>query len=321
MITVLVHRDGVTQRADAVDPAWLAPNAKETIWADMLAPAEPERRILLDTFHFHELAVEDALAAVHHPKIETYDGFLYLILHGIDAGKRQKGMVTHDVDFFLGRNYLVTVHQEPSRSIDAELQVCARHPHVLAEGPGILLHRIVDQLVDHYSPELDNLEERIDGLERAVFEQPQRNPLKEILKLKADVAMLRRVALPQRDAVARLARREFPEISEALSYKFRDVHDHLVRLTDEALFLQDRVTGLLEAHLANTSNRLNQVMKVLTVIATIFMPLTVLTGMYGMNVDLPHFPGGHASQFWWVFGIMIAVSTAMLWVFRRLEWI
>jgi len=127
--------------------------------------------------------------------------------------------------------------------------------------------------------------------------------------------------LPQRDAVARLARREFPEISEALGYKFRDVHDHLVRLTDEALFLQDRVTGLLEAHLANTSNRLNQVMKVLTVIATIFMPLTVLTGMYGMNVDLPHFPGGHLSQFWWVLGIMIAISGAMLWVFRRLEWI
>jgi magnesium transporter len=321
MITVLVYRDGVTQPADAVDPAWLAPDAKETFWADLLTPGEPERRLLLETFHFHELAVEDALAAVHHPKIETYDGFLYLILHGIAAEKRQKGIVTHDIDFFLGRNYLVTVHQEPSRSIDAELEVCARHPHVLADGPGNLLHRIVDQLVDHYSPELDRLEERIEALERSVFEQPQRNPLKEILTLKADVATLRRITLPQRDAVARLARREFPEISEALGYKFRDVHDHLVRLTDEALFLQDRVTGLLEAHLANTSNRLNQVMKVLTVIATIFMPLTVLTGMYGMNVELPHFPGGHLSQFWWVLGIMIAISGAMLWVFRRLEWI
>jgi magnesium transporter len=321
MITVLVHRDGVTRPADAVDPAWLAPDATETVWADLLDPGEPERRLLLETFHFHELAVEDALAEVHHPKIEAYNGFLYLIFHGIAAARRQKGIVTHDIDFFLGRNFLVTVHREPSRSIDAELQVCARHAHVLAEGPGSLLHRIVDQLVDHYSPELDRLEERIEALQRAVFEQPQRNPLKDILKLKADVAALRRVALPQRDAVARLARREFPEITEALAYKFRDVHDHLVRLTDEALFLQDRVTGLLEAHLANTSNRLNQVMKVLTVIATIFMPLTVLTGMYGMNVNLPHFPGGATSQFWWVFAIMIVISAAMLWVFRRLEWL
>jgi magnesium transporter len=133
--------------------------------------------------------------------------------------------------------------------------------------------------------------------------------------------MLRRVALPQRDAVARLARREFAPINEALAYRFRDVYDHLVRLTDEAIFLQDRVSGLLDAHLANTSNRLNQVMKVLTVIATIFMPLTVLTGMYGMNVTLPHFPGGVVAQFWWIAGIMAVVSAGMLWMFRRLEWL
>src|SRR6185503_4115995 len=102
------------------------------------------------------------------------------------------------------------------------------------------------------SPEVDRLEERIEVIERDVFARPECNPLKEILKLKAEVAALRRVALPQRDAVARLARREFPEISEGLGYRFRDVYDHLVRLTDEAIFLQDRVSGLLDAHLANT---------------------------------------------------------------------
>ena len=321
MTTVLVYRDGVTRVAEAVDPAWLEPDAAESLWVDMLAPGDVERRLLLEVFHFHELAVEDAMAEVHHPKIEAYDNFLYLILHGIEAAKRQKGIVTHDVDFFLGRNFLVSVHQAPSRSIEAELEVCARHHHILAEGPGNLLHRIVDRMVDHYSPEVDRLEERIESLERAVFERPQKNPLRDILKLKADVATLRRVALPQRDALARLARREFPQISEALGYKFRDVYDHLVRLTDEAIFLQDRVTGLLDAHLANTSNRLNQVMKVLTVIATIFMPLTVLTGMYGMNVTLPHFPGGDGTQFWWITGIMAVISGTMLWMFRRLEWL
>jgi magnesium transporter len=321
MTTVLVHRGGKTHLVEAVDPAWLANDAAELVWVDMRDPGEPERRLLLDVFHFHELAVEDAFAAVHHPKIETYESFLYLILHGIEAAKRQKGIVTHDIDFFLGRNSLVTVHRAPSRSIEAELEICRKHQHVLSEGPGHLLYRVVNRLIDHYSPEVDRLEERIEALERAVFERPQRNPLKEILKLKADVATLRRVTLPQRDAIARLARREFPQISEALGYKFRDVYDHVVRLTDEAIFLQDRVTGLLDAHLANSSNRLNQVMKVLTVIATIFMPLTVLTGLYGMNVSLPHFPGSGGTQFWWVFGIMIAVSGAMLWIFRRLEWL
>jgi magnesium transporter len=321
MTTILVHRNGDTRKAEAVDPAWLAPDAPERLWVDVEAPTDTERRLLLDVFHFHELAVEDALAEVHHPKIETYDNFLYLILHGIEAARRQKGIVTHDVDFFLGRNFLVTVHHRPSRSIEAELDICARHDQVVGEGPGHLLHRIVDRLVEHYRPEVDRLDERIESIERAIFERPARSPLRDILKLKAEVAMLRRIALPQRDALARLARREFPQIAEPLTYRFRDVYDQLVRLSDEAIFLQDRVSGLLDAHLANTSNRLNQVMKVLTVIATIFMPLTVLTGMYGMNVTLPHFPGGGVAQFWWIAGIMAAVSVAMLWVFRRLEWL
>jgi magnesium transporter len=189
------------------------------------------------------------------------------------------------------------------------------------KGPVSLTHRIVDRLVDHYNPEVDRLEERLEALEQVVFDRPTVNPLKQMLSLKRDVASLRRVALPQRDAVGRLARREFPQISDQLSYKFRDVYDHLVRLTDEAIFLQDRVTGLLDAYLSNQSNRLNQVMKVLTVIATIFMPLTVLTSMYGMNVTLPVLPGGLGAQFWWITGMMLAISALMLWVFRRMRWL
>ena len=118
--------------------------------------------------------------------------------------------------------------------------------------------------------------------------------------------------LPQRDAVGRLARREFPFITEQLAYRFRDVHDHLVRLSDEAMFFQDRISGILDAHLSAVSNQLNSVMKVLTLISTIFPPLTVLTGMYGMNVTLPHMPGGDGWQFWWVVGIMVALSAGWI---------
>src|SRR5947208_6783000 len=127
-----------------------------------------------------------------------------------------------------------------------------------------------------------------------------------------------RMTLPERDSVGRLARREFPQIPDRLAYRFRYVYDHLVNLTDEAVSLQDRVTGLLDAYLSSQSNRLNQVMKVLTVISTIFMPLTVLTGMWGMNVGLPTFPGGDAAQFWWVVAVMAISSTVMLWVFRKM---
>jgi magnesium transporter len=129
------------------------------------------------------------------------------------------------------------------------------------------------------------------------------------------------VTLPQRDALARLARREFALISDEMAYRFRDVFDQLVRLNDEALLFQDRLSSLLDAHLSNVSNRLNRVMKVLTVITTIFMPLTLLSGLYGMNVRLPHLPGGEDVQFWWMLGIMLATIVTMLVVFRRWRWI
>ncbi len=321
MITVLVHRDGVTRQAPEVDPAWLAPEAPEQVWVDLEAPGDAERRILAEVFHFHELAIEDALQEIHHPKIEAYTGFLYLILHGITAGPRKRGFLTEDVDFFLGRNFLVTVHHAKSRSIAAQRDVCVRHAGVLAEGPFALMYRIVDQLVDHYRPEVDAIEDRVEALERTVFEQTRGNPLRSVLHLKRDVAALRRVVLPQRDAVSRLSRREFPQIPETLTYRFRDVYDNLVRLNDEAIMLQDRITGLLDGYLSTQSNRLNQVMKVLTVIATIFMPLTVLTGLYGMNVALVEFPGGRSAQFWWILGIMLVVSVGMLWLFRRKQWL
>src|SRR5687767_1359860 len=145
--------------------------------------------------------------------------------------------------------------------------------------------------------------------------------VRDILALKRDLGSLRRVVIPQRDAVGRLARREFGMISDEMAYRFRDVYDNLVRLSDEATLLQDRVTGILEAHLSTISNRLNRVVKVLTVMSTIFLPLTVVTGMWGMNVPLPALPGGPAWQFWWVAGVMAAISAVMLAFFRHNDWI
>ena len=143
----------------------------------------------------------------------------------------------------------------------------------------------------------------------------------EILNFKKDVASLRRVVQPQRDVVGRLARREFPFIDEQVSYRFRDVHDHLVRIADESMFFQDRITSLLDANLATVSNQLNTIMKVLTVIATVFMPLTFITGLYGMNVDLPHFGLGGETMFWVLMAVMVGVVGLMIYLFRRRGWI
>jgi magnesium transporter len=321
LISVFVHEGGVTRQADAINPAWLKPDSTVWVWVDLSKPSSDEARILTEVFHFHELAVEDALAETHYPKIESYGDYLYLILHGIDFKASEHLFKTQDIDFFLGERYLVTVHPGISRSMNQVSEVCGRSAHVLGEGPTGLLHRIVDTMVDNYLPEVEKLNERLDEIEKEVFEHPNQQLVRRILDFKRDVSSLRRVVLPERDAVGRLARREFPLISEAMSYRFRDVHDHLVRLTDEAMFFQDRITSLLDAYLSNVSNQLNSVMKVLTVIATIFMPLTVLTGMWGMNVPLPHLPGNDAAQFWWIVVLMLATSAVMLWFFRRKGWI
>ncbi len=186
------------------------------------------------------------------------------------------------------------MHNGTSRSIGRIGEICGRNERVLGEGPAALLYRIVDTMVDNYRPEVDKLGDRLDSLEKEVFARPKSTLVKRILDFKRDVSSLRRVIMPERDAVARLGRREFSQIPEQLSYRFRDVYDHLVRLSDEAVYFQDRISSLLDAHLSNVSNQLNSVMKVLTIISTIFMPMTVLTGMYGMNVPLPHLPGGDA---------------------------
>jgi magnesium transporter len=321
LISVHKHQGGATQSVDRVDPAWLQPGSGVSVWVDLDQATADEARILSTTFHFHDLAIEDALNEVHHPKIESYGEYLYLILHGIDFSAAEHCFQTRDIDFFLGSQFLVTVHKGPSRSIERIRQSCDRDTRVLGEGPGVLMYRIVDTMVDNYRPEVEKLEERLDEIETEVFEEPKPDLVRRILNFKKDVASLRQIVLPQRDAVGRLARREFPLVNEPLAYRFRDVHDHLVRLSDEAMFFQDRISNILDAHLSSVSNQLNAVMKVLTIIATLFMPLTVLTGMYGMNVTLPHLPGGDRAQFWWIAGMMLAMSAVMLGFFRRKGWI
>jgi magnesium transporter len=324
VITVFVHRDGRTQCLPTLDPALLAPGSGAKVWVDLAGASPSELRILSDVFHFHALAVEDAVASRHHPKIEAYDGYLYLILHGIDYQKSrdQESFITHDTDFFLGPNYLVTIHDGQTRSVTGIQDVCGRNDHVLGEGPGALMHRIIDRMVDNYRPEIEQLEKWLDELERDVFDVPRKETVREILSVKQDVTALRRIAAPQRDAIVRLARREFPMIPEELTYRFRDVYDSLVRIADEGLIFQDRITSLLDAHYSNVSNRLNEIMRVLTVMTVIVSPLTLVAGIYGMNMKLP-IVGSESDPrpFWWLVGGMGVAVVVMLGFFRKKHWL
>lgn len=321
MHTVYVKANGRVDVVDRVDPSWLDDDEHVVFWVDMTNPEAEDVAILRDVLGIHELAIEDATTDSHQPKVESYPGFLYVVLHGIDFEASKHSFATHDVDFFVGRNWLATVHDGRFRSLRRIAEICPRNQHLLAEGPAALLHRIVDLMVDNYRPEVEKLDDWLDEVEAQVFDATNALHVRDILSLKHDVMSLRRVTVPQRDIVGRLARREFSEIDQSVAYRFRDVHDHLVRIADEAMVFSDRITGLLEAHLSATSNRLNQVVKVLTVITTVFGPLTVITGLFGMNVALPVLPGGEAAQFWWVMLFMLSSVGGMLGLFRWMKWL
>lgn len=321
MHTVYAKVNGRVEVLDRVDPAWLDDDEHVTFWVDMIHPDAADAALLRDSLGIHELAIEDATSESHQPKVESYPGFLYVVLHGIDFEASKHAFATHDVDFFLGRNWLVTVHDGRFRSLRRIAEICPRNDHLLGEGPAALLHRVVDLMVDNYRPEVEALDDWLDEVETQVFDAPSSLHVRDILALKRDVLSLRRVTVPQRDVVGRLARREFGEIDQSVAYRFRDVHDHLVRIVDEGMVLSDRITGLLEAHLSATSHRLNEVVKVLTVITTVFGPLTVISGMFGMNVLLPVLPGGESAQFWWVVAFMLGSVGSMLGTFRWMKWL
>jgi magnesium transporter len=320
VIRYFVYRDGVTAESPALDPAWPRPGSGVIIWADLAAPTEAEGRLLQDLFTLHELSLQAALKAEAQPKVESYGTYLYLVLHGINFDSAGHTFDTHDTDFFVGPNFLVTVHDGRRRSIAHVSDLCLRASHILAEGPVALLHRIVDTMVDHYRPEVDSLEERLDEIEKRVIEQPGERLTGDILAVKRDISALRRIVIPQRDAVGRLARREFDMISQEMAYRFRDVYDQFVRMADDAMIFQDRVTGILDAHLASVSNRLADVSRLLAVIATLFGPLTVITGLFGMNVPLPSLFGSNAA-FWEIIGVMGLACAGMYYWFRRSGWL
>jgi magnesium transporter len=321
LISYYVHRGGSTEKLDEIDRAWLTPGSGVHVWADVQEPTEDDAAVLRDLFGLHPLAVEDALQETQNPKIEPYHNLLYVVLHGIDFRSESDCFETHDTDFFLTREFLVTVHDGKRRSIAQVYRLCTENDLVLGEGTVALMHRIIDRMVDHYRPEVEEIEQRLDKTEDAVIEAPSNELTREILAIKRDIGLMRRVVLPQRDVVGRLSRREFAIIDQEMSYRFRDVYDQLVRMSDDAMIFQERVTGILDAHLASISNQLALSSQRLAAVATIFGTLTVITGVYGMNVRFPGVADGSPLAFWAILAFMAAVTAGFFIRFKRIGWL
>jgi magnesium transporter len=235
MVTIFVYRGGRCDQVTSLDRLWLNPAAGVVLWVDLEAPSIPESLILSDTFGFHPLAVEDAMSTGQPAKAEAYDGCLFSVLRGPDS----------EVDFFVGHTFLVTVHQRDSKPVADCIDNAKHSPRPLVEGPVGLFHKIADALVDGYRPAIARLVERTNDVEKQVFEKASAATVREVLALRRDVFDLGSDASAQRHVVDRLARREFVDIGTDMAFRFRDIHDHLVRVTDDVEALRDRLDGLL----------------------------------------------------------------------------
>lgn len=322
---IFVYRDGadhVEENVAADQLPELLRDQSLVIWVNMEQPGEEDHRVLLDTFGFHPLTVEDCRLNHHHPKVEEFSNHLYFIVHGVRTDASAEKFNTIELDGYLGANYVVTYHHEPFDSIEAVKQRVRSTPVACQRGAAFLLYQIIDHVVDDYVPVVEAFDERVDQLENDIFSLKQANNdiLEEILRLKRSVLRLRRISSKQLNVLYRVSHGEFHLIGGQMLPFYRDIYDHLVRITDLAENYRDLITGALDAYLSVVSNRLNEIMKVLTIFSAIMLPLTFIAGVYGMNFD--NMPELHTRNGYFVtWMVMIVVAVGMLLIFWRRGWI
>jgi magnesium transporter len=322
---ILVYRHGerkVTEGVPVEQLPELLQDQSAVIWVDMESPTEVDEQVLLDVFNFHPLTVEDCRENRHYPKVEEFPGYIYFIVHGVTSDTSPDRFNTIELDGFLGSNYVITYHHESFRSIDNVKQLLRTSPIACQRGPAFLLHQILDHVVDYYSPVLDDFDDRIDRLEHEIFtlHRPNNAILAQIMDLKRSVLRLRRISTKQMDILLRMSRGEFELIPEEMRPFYRDVFDHLVRVVDLAESYRDLISGSLEAYLSVVSNRMNEIMKVLTIFSAIMLPLTFIAGVYGMNFD--NMPELHSRYgYLGTLAVMGVVAVGMLIFFWRRGWL
>lgn len=330
MLTAFIRKpDGTISRStDRAELAAAFAEKDTMFWLDIQGIDDEEIELLLETFKFHELAIEDCVTYAQRPKIEHYEhigdaagtGYFYMVLHGPDLETFRSNLRTKEVDMFVSERYLVTIHDEPMRSIDEVMSRMTSDARMAFNGGiDLLLYYILDRQTDHYLPILDHLEETIDQLEDAAAEGNRPSILEKMTKLKRELLNLRRIAGPQREVLSQLARGDIAFIRESSRLYYRDVLDHLVRTVEMLEIYRDLVQGARDIYLSSISLHLNQIMKTLTIISVVCLPLTIITSFFGMN-----FREEWLFNHWVFIGALLfmggTVST-LLYMFRKHNWI
>ncbi len=295
------------------------------LWVDFEAtPAKLDEKTLIDVFGFHPLAVDDALQETHVPKVDDWENYLYIALHAIAYEAQAGDLEMIELDVFMGANYLVTHHDLPIPALERVWESCQRDERYRKQGADHLLYLLVDELTVDFMKAVEAIDEEIGFIEDQVFEKPDNKTVKRIFALKQVTLHLRRSLSPTREVLNKLARDDYPMIDSRDRVYFRDVYDHFVRLHDIAESLRDMVGGVLDTYLSVVNNRMNDVMKTLTLITTLFMPISFLAGFFGMNFFQPVSAGLMAwtdtPSFLISMGIFLLTPVLMYYWIRRRGW-
>lgn len=261
------------------------------LWVDFQGEsAEASEAVLRGVFKFHPLAIEDAIYQTHIPKVDEWDTYLYIALHAIAYARESNDLEMIELDIFLGDQYLVTHHDLPIPALERVWEACQQDERHRKQGIDHLLYMLVDELTVDFMHAVEEIDEEIEFVQDRVFQKPESNIVERIFTLKRVTLHLRRSLAPMREVLNKLARDDYGMIDSKDRIYFRDVYDHFVRLHDIAESLRDLVSGVLDTYLSVVNNRMNEIMKTLTIITTMFMPISFLAGVFGMNFFLPEQP-------------------------------
>jgi magnesium transporter len=299
------------------------------LWVDLEKPSPEETKFLLeDVFHFHPLSLEDCVAVSPSPKVEEYvpkeeDRFapyLFMVIHAVDYSRKDGVFATSELNFFLGKNFLVTYHDVPLRSISSTEERCMKSTVHIARAPDRVAHTLLDSIVDNYKPALEELALEIAELEQNALQNPTKQTLNQILQVKKEVLHLRQIIGPQREVLARFARGDFKLIRAHLVPYYRNVYDGLFHISELAQNYTDSLTGILQVYLNMSSNQTGEVVKLLTMITIITTPLMMIGTWYGMNFT--NMPELHWAHGYTVAALVTAISTAATyWYFKKKRWL
>jgi magnesium transporter len=320
--------DGDTVKATSdYEVVTAAHAAGQTFWIELDERCDVGTSFMADTLKMHPLAIEDVWNDVGLPKVEDFDEYVQIVIHGIredDRKSKDVPIALAELDIVIGKTWVLThAHDERACAITPVQIEVQRNSRILKKGPAWVAHAIMDRLVDEYMPLIDRFDNEIEKIETQILEgstKSDREVIPRIIRIKRSLQMLRRTTIYQREILLRLARAEFDEIPRELVPFYRDVYDHFARVTELVDSYRELVTSLLEAQFSMQSNRMNVIMKRLTIISTIMLPLSLIAGIYGMNFK-------HMPELEWLYGypaaltLMAVVATGILIFFRKKRWL